>query len=87
VEILLWLLPAAVITGLAMAWAAWIGRERPERERTPAEQERFAEAILRPLPPAARSSARVRQRARERSTGVAVRRTPPADADPTRRSA
>lgn len=79
-EILLWLLPAAVITGLAMSWAAWVGRERPERERTPAEQERFAEAILRPLPPATRN----RPRARERSTGVAVRRT---TGDPTRRTA
>ena len=88
VEILLWLLPAAMVTGLAMIWAGWVGRDRPERERTPAEQERFAEAILRPLPPAARSSARARQRQRERSTGVAVRRTPAAGSgDPTRRSA
>jgi hypothetical protein len=79
VEILLWLLPAALVTGLAMAWAGWIGRERPERERTPAEQDRFAEAILRPLPPEARR----RARSRERSTGVAVRRS----GDPTRRSA
>jgi hypothetical protein len=79
VEILLWLLPAAVITGLAMAWAGWAGRLRPERERTPAEQERFAEAILRPLPPAAGS----RPSPRVRSTGVAVRRS----GDPTRRSA
>ena len=78
-EILLWLLPAALITGVAMVWAAWIGRERPERARTEAEQDRFAEAILRPLPPAARN----RPRPRERSTGVAVRRT----SDPTRRSA
>ena len=78
-EILLWLLPAALITGLAMVWAGWVGRERPERERTPAEQERFAEAILRPLPQAARN----RPRSRERSTGVAVRRA----SDSTRRSA
>jgi hypothetical protein len=84
VEILLWLLPAAVTTGLAMAWAGWVGRERPERERTPAEKERFAEAILRPLPPAARN----RPRPRERSTGVAVRRGAGSNwDDPTRRSA
>jgi hypothetical protein len=80
VEILLWLLPAALVTGLAMGWAGWVGRDRPERARTEAEQERFAEAILRPLPPAARN----RPRPRERSTGVAVRRTA---GDPTRRSA
>jgi len=79
VEILLWLLPAAVLTGLAMLWAGWVGRQRPERARTEAEAERFAEAILRPLPPATRS----RPRPRERSTGVAVRRSP----DQPRRSA
>lgn len=69
-EILLWLLPAAVITGLAMLWAGWVGRERPERARTEADQERFAEAILRPLPQTARKT-----RPRERSTGVATRRS------------
>ncbi len=67
-EILLWLLPATAVTGLAMLWASWTGRERPERERTDAEQERFAQAILRPLP-----STTTRPRQRERSTGVAVR--------------
>ena len=70
-EILLWLLPAALITGVAMAWAAWVGRERAERERTPAEQQRFAEAILKPLP----TPARTRTRPRDRSTGVATRRS------------
>jgi hypothetical protein len=83
VEILLWLLPAAVITGLAMLWAGLVGRERPERGRTAADQERFAEAILRPLPRSAQSGPRARLRQRERSTGVAVRRSP----DSTRRSA
>ncbi len=67
-EILLWLLPATLTTGVAMAWVSWVGRERPERERTDAEQERFAQAILKPMP---KSSPRPRQR--ERSTGVAVR--------------
>jgi hypothetical protein len=84
VEILLWLLPAALVTGLAMLWAGWVGRDRPERALTEAEQDRFAEAILRPLPPAARN----RPRPRERSTGVAVRRTAAVTSDgPTRRSA
>lgn len=67
-EILLWLLPATVVTGVAMLWAGWVGRERPEREQTAAEQERFAAAILRPLP-----NKTVRPRERDRSTGVAVR--------------
>ncbi|MGO4258767.1 hypothetical protein [Marmoricola sp. RAF53] len=76
-EILLWLLPAVVVTGTAMLVAGWAGRERPEREPSQAEQDRFAEAILRPLPNAARPrpGADARSRPRERSTGVAVRRS------------
>jgi len=69
VEILLWLLPAVVVTCAAMAWVSWIGRERPERERSDVEQERFARAVMRPMPGEGR-----RPRQRERSTGVAVRR-------------
>lgn len=80
-EILLWLLPAAVTTGLAMAWAAWAGRARPERERSEADQERLAAALRRPLPQQARRP----ERSRERSTGVAVR--PSARPGQPRRSA
>jgi hypothetical protein len=69
VEILLWLLPAALVTCAAMAWVGWVGRERPERERSEAELERFAQAVMRPIPDEHR-----RPRQRERSTGVAVRR-------------
>jgi hypothetical protein len=72
--ILLWLLPTAVATALAMGLAGWIGRRRPDRERTAADQERFAAAIQRPLP-TARPRPGVVARGRERSTGVAVRRT------------
>jgi hypothetical protein len=75
VEILLWLLPSVAMTCAAMAWVSWIARDRPERERSDAEQERFAQAIMRPIPDEGR-----RPRQRERSTGVAVRRD-------TRRSA
>jgi hypothetical protein len=50
VEILLWLVPAAVTTGLAALYVSWVGRERGERELTEADQERFAAAIMRPLP-------------------------------------
>lgn len=71
-EILLWLLPAAVATCVAMAWAGWAGRERAEREPSEQQQaaarERMAEAILRPVPSEPRAG-----RPRERSTGVAVR--------------
>jgi len=69
VEILLWLLPSVVLTCAAMAWVSWVGRDRPERKRSDAEQERFAQAVMRPVPGEAR-----RPRPRERSTGVAVRR-------------
>ena len=83
-EILLWLVPAVLATCAAMAWVSWVGRERPERERSAAEQERFAEAIMRPIPEDHR-----RPRQRERSTGVALRRDQRRDAQShdTRRSA
>ena len=68
-EILLWLLPSVVVTCAAMAWVSWLGRERPERERSDLEQERFAQAVMRPHAGDIR-----RPRQRERSTGVAVRR-------------
>jgi hypothetical protein len=69
VEILLWLLPAVVATCAAMAWVGWVGRERPARERSEADLERFARAVMRPVP-----GERPRSRQRERSTGVAQRR-------------
>lgn len=80
-EILLWLLPSVVVTCAAMAWVGWVGRERPERERSEADLQRLAEAITRPVP-----GERRRPRQRERSTGVAQRREP-AGRDQTRRSA
>jgi len=33
-----------------MLYVSWIGRERSEREPTAADQERFAAAIMKPLP-------------------------------------
>jgi HAMP domain-containing protein len=74
VEILLWLVPAAVATVAAMLWVSWLGRERPALpDRSEAAQkaarERFAAAITRPHP----HGAPVRARQRERSTGVAIR--------------
>ncbi len=71
-EILLWLVPAAVATLLAMAWAAWAGRDgRGEVDRdeavarlgTALGREHPGRAYGRPVTP------------RERSTGIAVRRT------------
>jgi hypothetical protein len=50
VEILLWLVPSVVATSLAALYVSWIGRDRVEREPTEADQARFAEAIMKPLP-------------------------------------
>ncbi|MGH3414666.1 MAG: hypothetical protein ACRDPH_16450 [Marmoricola sp.] len=72
-EILLWLVPAAMVAVVAMLWVGWMGRDRPQMEdRSEAAraraQQRFAEAIQRQHPAAVR-----RRAPRERSTGVAVR--------------
>lgn len=77
VEILLWLVPPLVVTGLAMLWAAWAGRpEKDPRDRSEAAYERFAAAIAKEHPGAAFARPVVQ---RDRSTGIAVRpsrRTP-----------
>ena len=71
-EILLWLVPPVLVTFVAMAWVAWVGREgRGEVDRD--ERVRRLGAALeqeRPSLPARLP------RQRERSTGVALRRTP-----------
>lgn len=85
-DILLWLVPPAGATALAMLWVSWLGREgRGEVDRDVAVR-RMGEALRRDLP--ARRTTVVR-RPRERSTGVAVRRvTRAGDGDAeTRRSA
>lgn len=50
--ILLWLLPAIIVTGLAMVYAAVAGRDRNPStdEAKAAAEERFAEAIMREVP-------------------------------------
>ena len=68
-EILLWLVPSAVVTVLAMLWVGWWGREgRGEVDRETAVR-RLGEALSRPAQP----RVVVRRQERERSTGVAVR--------------
>jgi hypothetical protein len=90
VEILAWLVPSAVVTVVAMLWAAWAGR--PEREPTErsseAAHERFARAITKE-PPGAHRPRPAGPRVRDRSTGIAVRpsRRPAAQPPQTRRSA
>ena len=85
-EILLWWLPPAIVTVVAMAWVSWLGRARPTGpDRSDAAQERFAKAILRELPGQVGAPRPVR----DRSTGIAVRpsQRPARPEDDTRRSA
>ena len=69
-EILLWLVPAAVVTVLAMCWVGWAGRERAEPDR---------EVLLRRLEKGLSTETPLRYAAprpeRDRSTGIAVRRS------------
>jgi hypothetical protein len=59
VEILLWLVPAALTTSAAMLVAGWLGRERTVTERQEEHaQERFARAIQTRLPTSSVSPAR-----------------------------
>ena len=74
VEILLWWLPPAVVTGVAMLWVSWLGRARDvSPDRSDAAQERFAAAIMKDLPSEVTSRVSAPRPLRERSTGIAVR--------------
>jgi hypothetical protein len=84
VEILLWLVPAVVVTVVAMAWVSWVGRDgRGEVDRDVAV-ERLGKALAKELPAGTRRTAAP---ARDRSTGIAVRpsHAPGATSDGTRR--
>ena len=90
VEILLWWVPPAIVTAVAMVWVSWLGRARPTGpDRSDAAQERFAAAIMRDLPSEVTRRQSVPRQVRERSTGIAVRPSqkpiePTADADDRR---
>jgi hypothetical protein len=70
VDILLWLAPAVVVTVLAMCWVGWVGRERPEVDR---------EVLVKRLEKGLTKETPLRYAAprppRDRSTGIAVRRS------------
>lgn len=85
-EILWWLVPAGAVTVLAMLWVSWLGRERRGEVDRDAAVERLAAALQRTNPGGA---ARRPRPERERSTGIAVRRsrTDPDAAPQPRRSA
>jgi hypothetical protein len=70
VEILLWLVPAALVTVVAMLWVTWLGREgRGEIDRDVAVA-RLAKALQRDHKGMSRPRPTV---PRDRSTGIAVR--------------
>jgi hypothetical protein len=70
VEILLWLVPAVVVTVVAMVWVSWISRDgRGEVDRDVAV-EKLGKALAKDLPAGTRRTAAP---ARDRSTGIAVR--------------
>ena len=71
VEILLWLAPPVVVTVVAMLWVGWVGRERAEVDRDEAVRRLGAALDKDPAPLPQRTRPR-----RQRSTGVALRRTP-----------
>ncbi len=74
VEILLWLLPSAIVTLLAMLWVGWLGRARDlSPDRSDAAQERFAAAMMRDLPREVTDRVSAPRPLGERSTGIAVR--------------
>jgi len=76
VEILLWLVPPVVVTVVAMAWVGWLGREgRGEVDHDEAVR-RLGAALDRHAEQAQQRPVRLPRR-RQRSTGVALRRTPP----------
>ena len=70
VEILLWLVPPAVVTCLAMLWVSWLGREGRGRVDRDVAVRRLAAAMQKdPLPHTTRRP----QPVHDRSTGIAVR--------------
>ncbi|MBV9831848.1 MAG: hypothetical protein JOZ82_09645 [Marmoricola sp.] len=86
-QILLWWLPPAIVTAVAMLWVGWLGRARDiSPDRSEAAQERMAAAILRELPSQVVTQASAPRPQRERSTGIAVRPSQLPD-DGSRRSA
>ena len=69
-EILLWLVPSALVTAAAMIWVSWVSRDgRGEVDRDVAI-ERLAKALAKDLPA---GRPRPAPAARDRSTGIAVR--------------
>ena len=69
-EILLWLVPALVVTVVAMVWVSWVGRDGHGEIDRDVAVERLGKAVAKELPAGTRRTA---SPARDRSTGIAVR--------------
>ena len=69
-EILLWLVPALVVTCAAMVWVSWVGRDGHGEVDRDVAVERLGKALAKELPAGTR---RTSAPARDRSTGIAVR--------------
>lgn len=69
-DILLWLVPPAVVTVVAMLWAGWMGRARRGEVDREVAVRRLGEALSRRPQPRSYAAGR---RERDRSTGIAVR--------------
>ena len=87
-EILLWLVPPAVVTLLAMAWVSWLGRAGRGEVDCEEAVRRLSAAMVKEHP-GSRLPRRVPTR--DRSTGIAVRRSarrpdPRGDQQRTRRA-
>ena len=71
-EILWWLAPPVVATGLAMAWVSWLGREGRGQVDPDVAVRRLGDAMARPTR-VSRAAARRPTSPEERGTGIAVR--------------
>jgi hypothetical protein len=79
VEILWWLAPPVVATVVAMLWVSWLGRAGRGEVDPEVAVRRLGEAMSRRTrvsPPKRPVRTRAADRATDRSTGVALRRTP-----------
>jgi hypothetical protein len=72
VEILWWLAPPVVATGLAMVWVSWLGRAGRGQVDPEVAARRLGDAMARPTRLSPTATARPISRA-ERGSGVAVR--------------
>ncbi|HYJ69933.1 MAG TPA: hypothetical protein VEX15_19945 [Nocardioidaceae bacterium] len=70
--VLWWLAVPLGVTVLAMAWAAWVGRPRDDRDRDEVARARLADALAKPMPAEAR---RIAVQPPDPPRGVAVRRS------------